>query len=388
VKKGHVVKTNLKCRNEDKPHIFSWSSSPYLPSKEYLVNSRVNHGLICSGIFPSDYKRFANGAGIGIISEENRTTFFKQHKQHIQQECNDSIETALLEEVASYEDLETIDIMTDARHGWRKNAEDTSVVAIGEKTHKVLKCEHVAKTDDLVTQKNEKIGTERIYSYMDEHDSKIGIHCHDRNLFINKFIRESTNSVNQIDTWHCVKAMKTSLTTISSGTLRDKGKTWSFQLTDKVEPVATHVHWCIRNCDNEKDELRSSLLNIVDHYKNIHTSCHESSRCRKDKNYESSRVVITEPLAESFNNVINVYQNKRIAFGDEQYNTRNNLAVCHWNENVDREYTSVSNPQNARRPRSKRGKKNYKKLSFKFRDNTWKRFVNSVFRKRNKRKNN
>jgi hypothetical protein len=52
---------------------------------------------------------------------------------------------------------------------------------------------------------------------------------------------------------------------------------------------------------------------------------------------------------ESFNNVINVYQNKRIAFRDEQYNTRNNLAVCHWNENVDREHTSVSNPQNARR---------------------------------------
>jgi hypothetical protein len=46
--------------------------------------------------------------------------------------------------------------------------------------------------------------------------------------------------------------------------------------------------------------------------------------------------------------VINVYQNKRIAFGDEQYNTRNNLAVCHWNENIDHEHTSVSNPQNAR----------------------------------------
>jgi hypothetical protein len=60
---------------------------------------------------------------------------------------------------------------------------------------------------------------------------------------------------------------------------------------------------------------------------------------------------------ESFNNVINVYQNKRIVFDDEQYNTRNNLAVCHWNKNVDREHTSVSNPQNARRPRSKRGKK-------------------------------
>jgi hypothetical protein len=43
------------------------------------------------------------------------------------------------------EDLETIDIMTDARHGWHNNAKDTSVVAIGEKTHKVLKCEHVTK---------------------------------------------------------------------------------------------------------------------------------------------------------------------------------------------------------------------------------------------------
>lgn len=238
-----------------------------------------------------------------------------------------------------------------------------------------------------MTQRHEKIGTERIYSYMDEHDTKIGIHCHDRNLSINKFIRESTDSVNQNDTWHCVKAMKTSLTKISSGTLRDKGKTWSFQLTDKVEPVATHVHWCIRNCDNDKGKLRSSLLNIVDHYKNIHTRCHESSRCRKDKNYEPSRIVITQSLAEkllvnailssniykhpedyiygrdtfyveSFNNVINVYQNKRIAFGDEQYNTRNNLAVCHWNENVDREHTSVSNPQMLEDPEVKEEKRN------------------------------
>ena len=60
-----------------------------------------------------------------------------------------------------------------------------------------------------MTQRHEKIGTERMYSYMDEHDTKIGIHCHDRNLSINKFIRESTDSVNQNDTWHCVKAMKT-----------------------------------------------------------------------------------------------------------------------------------------------------------------------------------
>jgi hypothetical protein len=45
--------------------------------KEYLVNSRVNHGLICSGILPSDYKRFANGTGIGIINDDTEASFSK-----------------------------------------------------------------------------------------------------------------------------------------------------------------------------------------------------------------------------------------------------------------------------------------------------------------------
>ncbi|CAC5400511.1 MRC [Mytilus coruscus] len=44
--------------------------------------------------------------------------------------------------------------------------------------------------------------------------------------------------------------------------------------------------------------LKSSLLNIVDHYKKIHTGCRESSRCRKDTNYEPSRIVISDPVAE------------------------------------------------------------------------------------------
>jgi hypothetical protein len=39
---------------------------------------------------------------------------------------------------------------------------------------------------------------------------------------------------------------------------------------------------------------------------------------------------------ESFNNVINIFQDKRISFSDEQYKFRSNLAVLHWNENVDR----------------------------------------------------
>ena len=52
--------------------------------------------------------------------------------------------------------------MADARHGWRKNAKDNSV-AIGEKTHKVL-CEHVTKTNDTVTQRHGRFGTEKYIS--------------------------------------------------------------------------------------------------------------------------------------------------------------------------------------------------------------------------------
>jgi hypothetical protein len=38
-------------------------------------------------------------------------------------------------------------------------------------------------------------------------------------------------------------------------------------------------------------------MNIVDHYENIHT-CDPSSRCKIDKIYEPSRIVLTDPVAE------------------------------------------------------------------------------------------
>lgn len=194
-----------------------------------------------------------------------------------------------------------------------------------------------------------------------------------------------------------------------------EGKTWSSQLDDKVEPIATHFHWAIRNCEENPEKLQALLLNIVQHYKNNHDSCHSTSRCRKDPNYEISRKVITDPRAEklllgviknsvvfknpqdyrlcrdtyyveSFNNVVNVYQDKRISFSDEQYNARANLAVCHWNENVDREFTSVWKP-NYRMPRSLKGKKNYKKCTYQFRKNIWNRYIKSAFRTRRNQAN-
>ena len=84
---------------------------------------------------------------------------------------------------------------------------------------------------------------------------------------------------------------------------------------------------------------------------------------------------------------MNIYQDKRIAFGDMQYNAHSNLAVLQWNENVDRDFTSIYNQRNPRVPRSQREKKNYKQKTFKVRENIWNNYVKSMFSKRRKRRN-
>ena len=91
------------------------------------------------------YTRFATAAGIGCISKERRSNIFGKYKDHAQNECVNSIDNAVNDEISSYEELDGINIMTDARHGWRKNSKDTSVVALGEQTHKVMECVHITK---------------------------------------------------------------------------------------------------------------------------------------------------------------------------------------------------------------------------------------------------
>jgi len=82
---------------------------------------------------------------------------------------------------------------------------------------------------------------------------------------------------------------------------------------------------------------------------------------------------------ESFNNVMNIFQNKRICFSEEQYKFRSNLAVLHWNENVDRKYTSIWKSRNPNAPTSQRGKKVYKKLTYNYRKNIWKNYIASFY---------
>ena len=405
--KGHVMSMALQC-DVNKSHRYMWSSSPYLPNDEYLVNHRINHGLACSGMLPSHYTRFVNGSGIGCIEWSRRKDFVTSYKDCVEDAYQESIQTALREEIASYEELDGINIITDARHGWRKNAKDSSVVAIGENMHKVIDCVHVTKGDDPISQRHEKFGTERIYETLQTQNVPIKVHAHDRNLSINKLVKDTGYTVNQNDLWHAVKSLKKSIKNVSSGTKKTEDISWSSQLVDKMEPVATHIHWAIRHCNKDPQNLRQIMDSIIPHYENVHNMCHDDSRCRKDENYEPSRIVLTSKMAkkllekalkesviykypedyilgkdtfyvESFNNVMNVFQDKRIAFGDEQYKLRSNLAVCHWNENVDREHTSVYTSQNPNAPRNQKGKKVYKKLTFTYRRNIWRKYMDSVF---------
>ena len=47
---------------------------------------------------------------------------------------------------------------------------------------------------------------------------------------------------------------------------------------------------------------------------------------------------------ESFNNTMNMFQDKIIAFSTENYQAGSQLAVCHWKENVDRDFILIWDP--------------------------------------------
>ena len=98
--------------------------------------------------------------------------------------------------------------MTDTRHGWRKIFKDTSVLALGEQTHKAMDCVHITKLQDKVAQRHERLGTQNICENMESNNVSIKIHSHDRNMAVNKFVKETQFTTNQNYLWHAVKAVK------------------------------------------------------------------------------------------------------------------------------------------------------------------------------------
>ena len=87
---------------------------------------------------------------------------------------------------------------------------------------------------------------------------------------------------------YITKAMKA----ITTEPKYKEGSNWSIQLIDNAEPVATHVHCSIRQCEQNPEKLKTHLSSVVKHYKNEHDDCAPLSRCKIDNNYEPSRVVM------------------------------------------------------------------------------------------------
>ena len=377
---GHATLCEAKCADG---HMYRWTSSSYIAgTSNYLVNQRIAFGYQTSGLLPSQYERFVEAANMGSLSFHKRNLFSQDFEKCINLEYNKCIESARFEEMA-FSSIESdtqqpITILTDARHGWRKNTHDSSVVAIGEITHKVLACEHITKNDNPIPQKHELIGCKRIAESLDKDDIEVGVWVHDCNTTIDKYVTQLQDVTNQNETWHGIKNLKKEISKVVSGAKTNEGKTWHRQLCDKVLPIATHAQYSMRNCGGDAQRLRDQLDNIVEHYQGNHEQCPSTSRCKTDPNYEPGHVIITDKKAvtllkqaiqrsiiykrprnfclakdtyyvESFNNAILKFLDKRIAFSSREYGIRSKLAVLHWNENVDKEHTSEYRTKNSRK---------------------------------------
>ena len=104
--------------------------------KRFLINDKIFHGLECSGMLPVAYKIFCDSANIGFLGTSLRDQLQVSYATAIDSAYNESIKNALCDEISHVDNLSTdgINVLSDARHGWRKNAKDTSVVVIGEKS--------------------------------------------------------------------------------------------------------------------------------------------------------------------------------------------------------------------------------------------------------------
>ncbi|XP_033731910.1 uncharacterized protein LOC117321561 isoform X2 [Pecten maximus] len=395
---------------EDK-HTFKCDTSPHIEGGKYLVNLRMLHSLLGSGLRYTRYERIGNAANFGVCPEsyfEGIHEIYCDVTSEVTKECikdaiNDEVAQTILQ--AEDGDYEGIDILTDARHGWRKNAAQSDIIALGCMTHKVVGAVTVTRDDDPVSQRHELIGAKTLYKHFDDCGVNVNIHGHDRNASINKYLDAEQPSVtNANDTWHAANGVAKIIKSLTSGPKKMHGKTWHGELSDKAASIKTHWYYAMRHCEKSVEKLRMLLDNVVQHYKDIHDGCLPSSRCHTDENYKPSKVIIKDSAAEklllqaihglqiyqntadyihcidthyveSFNNAALVYHDKRISFGNKEYQRRTNMAVPDWNQNVDRDFTSITWYEDPRKPRKRSGHKNLTPQSYTHLERLWNSFI-------------
>ena len=87
------------------------------------------HGYFISGIRPYQYERIMTATEI-IIHDTYLNTFFESYSECVKAQAKESTRDALLEEIVTYEDMDGINILTDARHATRRNSKYTDVLTL------------------------------------------------------------------------------------------------------------------------------------------------------------------------------------------------------------------------------------------------------------------
>ena len=397
-KDGHVCEISIV---DTISHVMKeWQSSDKI-GKYYELNYKLVHSFLCAGVIEAQYVKLCDFAAMGVVSETLRKKTYQLLSVVAEEEKNISLSRALAEEKACAAD-ESISIMSDARHACRKNSYHSDIVAIGQKTHKVVSYQHITKETDHCSQRHEIAGTRLIYEEMDRLQINVKAHVHDRNASISKFIVENRpNTYDACDTWHAAKEVKKETSKIVKGARKNIGVTWHPQLADKASGIKTHSFWAIKNCGGDEVELRRILDNTVEHYCGNHLGCHQTSRCRQH-GYIPSREIVTDPDAqrllrqciqklivykkpekykycmdthyvESFNNVVLIYVDKRVHLKNLMYKLKLCLAILDWNDHVDRPTSSVRDYKSAQNPRRMAPHRVLKPKTFEFVYILWQR---------------
>ena len=284
----HVAKMIMRCTDG---HTLRCDTSPHIEGGKFLANLRMIHGVNSSGLRYVQYERLCKATGLGTCSESMFSDIQNIICDATETVAKLSMESAINTEIAQSLansvdplDMNGIDIITDARHGTRKNSAFSDVVALGGTTHKVVSIQTVSKKDDPCSQRHELIGVKNIYKDLDSKNIKVRLHGHDRNASVNKYLMKERPEVkNANDTWHATKGIVKALKGITTGPKKNHGKTWHAELTDKAAAIKTATYHAMKNCEGSAEKLRKNLDNICEHYKGSHDNCSPESRCKKDE---------------------------------------------------------------------------------------------------------
>ena len=74
--RGHTSFVTLSCARN---HRYTWPTSPALPNGKRLVDSKIAHAYVTSGLLPNQYDRFTKEASIGTICKDNLFKFTTDH---------------------------------------------------------------------------------------------------------------------------------------------------------------------------------------------------------------------------------------------------------------------------------------------------------------------